>query len=60
VDTRAFANALAEAEGHCFYLFVNFAPVPNARYLHLFLFVINSVDYAIVANADTPRILSTT
>jgi hypothetical protein len=41
-------------------LFVDLAPMPNARYLHHFLFVIDGVDNAIISNADTPRILSAT
>lgn len=39
-------------------LLVDLAPMPNARYLHFFLFVVDGVDDAIIADADSPSVTS--
>lgn len=39
-----------------FVLFVNFAPVSNARDAHQFCYVVDQVDYAPFSDADTPLI----
>jgi hypothetical protein len=44
--------------GHRSFLFVDLAPVRNARHFHFSHFIVDEVDHAVIADADPPRIFA--